>query len=132
MACYLTFPPVGPRCVHWLGKGRAQYECLFLHPPRLEPCIRFITVHGSALADPSSSWSCDETGKELEVLQMIRTDRKYKRPFHPCPPAARRRQLLLARGAGGVLSALSVTRSSGAQQGVAWFCGSLDMRLRRE
>jgi hypothetical protein len=47
-------------------------------------------------------------------------DRKYKRPFHPCPPAARRRrQLLLARGDGGGLSALSVARSSGAQQGVA-------------
>jgi hypothetical protein len=56
-----------------------------------------------------------------------------KRPFHPCPPAARRRwQLLLARSDGGVLSALSVARSSGAQQGVAWFCGSLDLRLRRE
>ena len=59
-------------------------------------------------------------------------DRKNKRPFRPCLPAARRRQLLLARGAGGVLSALSVARSSGAQQGVAWFCGSLDLRLRRE
>jgi hypothetical protein len=58
------------------------------------------------------------------------TDRKYKRPFHPCPPAARRRPRLLARGAGGVLSARSVTRSSGAQQGVAWLCDSLDLRLR--
>jgi hypothetical protein len=40
------------------------------------------------------------------------------------------RQLLLARGDGGVLSALSVARRRGVQQGVAWFCGSLDMRLR--
>jgi hypothetical protein len=52
-------------------------------------------------------------------------------PFSPMPPAARRRrQLLLARGDGGVLSALSVARRRGVQQGVAWFCGSLDMRLR--
>jgi hypothetical protein len=23
-----------PRLLHWLGKGRAQCLCLFLHPPR--------------------------------------------------------------------------------------------------
>ena len=60
------------------------------------------------------------------------TDRKYKRPFHPCLPAARRRrQRLLARDDGGGLSALSVARRSGSQYGVAWFRGNLDMRLSR-
>jgi len=59
-------------------------------------------------------------------------DRKNKSPFRPAPLAARRRQRLLARGAGSVLSARSVARSSGAQQGVAWLCSSLDLRLRRE
>jgi hypothetical protein len=49
------------RFVHWLGKGRAQCKCLFLHPPRLEPCIRFVTVHGSAPADPALSWPGDAT-----------------------------------------------------------------------
>src|SRR5262249_19700229 len=47
------------------------------------------------------------------------------------PLAARRWQLLLARGDGKVLRALSVTRSLGAQQSVAWLCSSLDLWLRR-
>jgi hypothetical protein len=47
-----------------------------------------------------------------------------QRPFHLCPPAARRRrQLLLACGDGGVLSA-----RSGA---VASFYGRLERRCRR-
>ena len=41
-------------------------------------------------------------------------------------------QRLLARGAGSVLSALAVAHSRGAQQGVAWLCSSLDLRLRSE
>jgi hypothetical protein len=53
-----------------------------------------------------------------------------KRPFRPAPLATCRRQRLLARGDGSVFSALSVTRSSGVQQGVAWLCSSLALRLR--
>jgi hypothetical protein len=65
------------------------------------------------------------------IFRALTPDRKNKRPFHPCPPAARRRrQRLLARGAGGGLSARSGARSSGAQQGVAWLCGRLDLRRR--
>ena len=45
-------------------------------------------------------------------------------------PSSPRRPLLLAHGDGGVLSALSVARRSGAQQGVAWFCGSLALWRR--
>jgi hypothetical protein len=49
------------------------------------------------------------------------TDRKYKRPFrHASRP----------HGDGGGLSARSVARSSGAQQGVAWFYGRLARRRR--
>ena len=50
------------------------------------------------------------------------------------PPAARRRQLLLAGGAGGVFNALSVARSSGrskASRGcaAAWTCGAGERRV---
>jgi hypothetical protein len=38
-----------------------------------------------------------------------------QKPFSPRPLAARRRQRLLARGDGSVLSALSAARRSGAQ-----------------
>ena len=66
----------------------------------------------------------------VQELQAIVVDRKNKRPFRPAPLATCRRQRLLARGDGSVFSALSVTRSSGAQQGVAWLCSSLALRLR--
>ena len=49
------------------------------------------------------------------------TDRKYKRPVrHASRP----------HGDGGGLRARSVARRSGAQQGVAWCCGRLDLLMR--
>ena len=37
-----------------LGKGRAQCLCLFLHPPRLEPCMRLSPHTAQHLLDTSS------------------------------------------------------------------------------